>query len=93
MSKPIITLSDGTPLNMRDNNINPLIGYQAMHRVTGRIFPGTNRDEYYTMKAMVKRFKDQYIAGNVASPMEWDFVPFYESEVKAPFKLITINNV
>jgi hypothetical protein len=88
-----ITLSDGTPLELNVDE-NPIIGYQAKHRVTGRILPQCPRHEIYSLFTLVKKM------GEVAKHMDklkidfniWSYklVTIRESDVEG-FTYVYVN--
>jgi hypothetical protein len=78
-----ITDADGNP--MSENNINPLMGYQIVHNVTGRILPHTQRFEimgsdYATKKiAQVQEFYEQSDCD--IDTRDYHFEPVYLNEL------------
>ena len=53
--KPIIILPDGTPILDLDIIKPKVLGYRIIHIQTGRILPGTARNEVYTKPAAVRK--------------------------------------
>lgn len=78
-----IVHSDGSEFNL--DNVQPeLIGYQIVHNITGRILPGTTRQEMYSMAAGIRKMNQ---VASMYTVMQcsldiWDYelCPMYDIE-------------
>ena len=80
-----ILTPDGKPFSIQGmiDEVDPIVGYQAEHQVTGRLLPMCNRFEYY------KRVEDLYLKMNeVAQAMDemidegFDIFDYHAVEVR-----------
>lgn len=86
-----IILPDGSPLS--EKNVQPKIfGYQIVHKQTGRILPGTTRNEIYSKAGAIKKMN--IIAGQYDLMEEslniWDYTlkVIYDYEIPKKFVYI-----
>lgn len=88
-----IVHSDGSEFNL--DNVHPeLIGYQIVHKLTGRILPGTTRKELYSMAAGIKKMNQvasMYTVMHCSLDI-WDYelCPVYD--IECPKDYIYIKN-
>lgn len=76
-----ITLSDKkTILDLNKNQLNPIVGYQVFHLLTGRLLPQCHYHEVYDKFSVMNKMGNLYRLGLIDSPNEWELVPFYQSE-------------
>ena len=87
-----ITLRNGQPLDL--DNINPVIGYQAEHRVTGRLLPMCNRFEAYELFTLLKKMGDVSAhLDECGIPFDiWDYDLVEIREVDEGSKFVVINS-
>lgn len=73
---PKIILPDGSP--MFEDSFEPKVfGYQIVHKQTGRILPGTTREQIYSKAAgirMMNKIAGQY---DIMDIWEYDLSPIY----------------
>ncbi len=91
MGLPEIVLPDGSSLN--DDNVRPkLIGFQIVHRLTGRILPSTTRSEIYSKAAAIRKMNSTASMFNIMqAPLDiWDYelCPIYDIECPKEYKYI-----
>ena len=95
MSSPNITLPDGSMFDL--NNVQPkIIGFQIIHNLTGRILPGTNRNELYTKAAGVRKMNQvasmYTVMHSSLDIFEYNLTPMYEFEEPDGAKYIKDND-
>lgn len=79
--EPEIVFSDNeTPFV--EEWINPLVGYQPIHKRTGRILPTCNRFEIFTWNAMVEKFEAVNEMFKEIDTTEYWFEPIYQTEIE-----------
>ena len=93
MTKPRIILPNGFPLDMDKSNVRPTIfGYRIEHKLTGRILPGTNRDEIYSKTAGIRKMNK--IASAYQQVGEhfniWDYILVAVYDFEKPDKYVYI---
>jgi hypothetical protein len=74
-----IVFNDGSPFI--EERINVLVGYQIVHKLTGRILPHTDRNVIYGKHAALKKIheiSDYYLTMGQTFPIhEYTFEPIY----------------
>lgn len=93
MKKPRIILPDGTPLDALDNVQPKIFGYRIVHKLTGRILPGTTRQEIYSKAAGIKKMNQIASMFNQQQcPLDiWDYTleVIYDFEIPVEYKYYT----
>jgi len=89
---PEIVMSDGRSLT--EDDLKPKVfGYRIVHKLTGRILPGTTRSEIYSKAAAIKKMNSvnsMYMV--MQCPLDiWDYdlVEVYEHEKPKEFIYLT----
>lgn len=90
--KGILT-SDGKPFKL--SYVNTLIGYQAEHRVTGRLLPTCTRFQIYDHFSMLDKMGEvaeiMDMGGIEFDIFEYELVPIYEDEIDGNYIYIQNN--
>lgn len=75
-----IILESGQPLDLK--TLNPIMGFQCIHKVTSRILPSCKRFEIYGQNAMVEKINEvvdfHYDDFDIT---EYHIEPMYMSEI------------
>jgi hypothetical protein len=96
MNKPTIILPDGTPVLDLDNVRPEIFGYRIVHVITGRILPGTTRNEIYSKAAAIRKMNRVATMFNIMQcPLDiWDYAlsEVYDFEKPKEYKYIVDKN-
>lgn len=93
MKNPKIVLSDGTSILDLDDLKPDIFGYMIVHVLTGRILPGTSRNEVYSKAAAIKKMvkiASQFTIMHTQLDI-WDYTlePIYDFEKPKDFIYFT----
>ena len=95
MKNPTIILTNGVPLDL-DNFKTKVFGYRIVHKETGRILPGTSRNEIYSKAAGIRKMNQVASAFNVMqAPLDiWQYnlQPIYDFEIPKEYNYIIDEN-
>jgi hypothetical protein len=92
---PKIILPDGSPI-LEDSFKPKVFGYQIVHKITGRILPGTTREQIYSKAAAISKMN--WVIGQFAVQQhqidiwEYELCPIYEHDKPKKWNYIVDKN-